>query len=178
LPIRGPSMRTRPSTRPMIMAYFSAAADDAAAAAMRSSGAYFVLSEKRDGMMYTPDMSRRARAVDLWATLLSLGKSGAAALVEHLCDMARLFARRLAAEGFAIPNDVVFNQVLAACPTPELTKATLAHLQESGECWCGGTIWNNAPPYGSASAPTSRRKRMSNDPYRHSSVRAKGTALE
>jgi len=112
---------------------------------MRASGAYFVLSERRDEMLYTPDMSRRARAVDLWATLLSLGRSGAAALVESLCEMALLFARRLVSEGFAVPNDVAFNQVLAACPTPQITTATLANLQASGECWCGGTTWNGAP---------------------------------
>jgi len=118
---------------------------EALTAAMRAAGAYFVFSEERDGMSYTPDMSRRARAVDLWATLLSLGRSGAAALVEGLCEMAGLFARRLTEEGFTIQNDVVFNQVLVTCASAELTKTTLALLQGSGECWCGGTTWNNAP---------------------------------
>jgi glutamate/tyrosine decarboxylase-like PLP-dependent enzyme len=115
------------------------------ASAMRASGAYFVLSEHRDEMLYTPDMSRRARAVDLWATLLSLGRSGAAALVEELHERALQFARRLTEEGFRVPNDVVFNQVLVACENPELTTATLARVQASGECWCGGTTWNGAP---------------------------------
>ncbi len=115
------------------------------AAAMRSAGAYIAFGEERDGMMYTPDMSRRARGIDLWAALLSLGRSGAAALVEELCGMAGLFARGLDREGFAVLNEVVFNQVLVACANPELTKATLAHLQASGECWCGGTAWKDAP---------------------------------
>jgi len=118
---------------------------EALAAAMRAAGAYFVFSTERDGMMYAPDMSRRARAVDLWAALLSLGRSGVAALVEELCSLAGLFGRRLAAEGFSIQNDVVFNQVLVTCATPDLTKATLALLQGSGECWCGATTWNNVP---------------------------------
>jgi glutamate/tyrosine decarboxylase-like PLP-dependent enzyme len=113
--------------------------------AMRSSGAYFVFGQERDPMLYTPDMSRRARGVDLWAALLSLGKSGAAALVEGLCDMASLFGKLFAREGFTVLNDVVFNQVLVACQTPELTKATLENVQASGECWCGGTSWNDAP---------------------------------
>jgi glutamate/tyrosine decarboxylase-like PLP-dependent enzyme len=112
---------------------------------MRVTGAYLVFGEQRDGMMYSPDMSRRARAVDLWATLLSLGRSGAAALVEGLCELAGLFAHRLSKEGFAIQNDVVFNQVLVTCATHELTTATLSNLQGSGECWCGGTTWNNSP---------------------------------
>jgi len=118
---------------------------EALTAAMRSSGAYFVFGKERDPMLYTPDMSRRARGVDLWAVLLSLGKNGAAALVEGLCEMAALFGRRLAAEGFAVLTDVVFNQVLLSCGSPQLTKATLANVQDSGECWCGGTSWNNAP---------------------------------
>jgi glutamate/tyrosine decarboxylase-like PLP-dependent enzyme len=118
---------------------------EALAAAMRATGAYLVFSDERDGMVYSPDMSRRNRAVDVWAALLSLGRSGAAALVEELCGMAALFACRLAAEGFSIQNDVVFNQVLVTCSTPELTSRTLRNIQESGECWCGGTTWNGNP---------------------------------
>jgi len=118
---------------------------EALTAAMRSTGAYFVFGHERDPMLYTPDMSRRARGVDLWAALLSLGKSGAAALVEGLCDMASLFGKLLAKEGFTVLNEVVFNQVLVACQTPGLTKATLENVQASGECWCGGTSWNDAP---------------------------------
>jgi glutamate/tyrosine decarboxylase-like PLP-dependent enzyme len=113
--------------------------------AMRSSGAYFAFGTDRDGMLYVPDMSRRARSIDLWAALLSLGRQGAAALVEELCGMAELFARLLAGEGFTVLNDVVFNQVLLECATPELTTATLSALQASGECWCGGTTWNGLP---------------------------------
>jgi glutamate/tyrosine decarboxylase-like PLP-dependent enzyme len=118
---------------------------EALTSAMRSAGAYFVFGQERDPMLYTPDMSRRARGVDLWAALLSLGKSGAAALVEGLSDEARLFAKRLSEEGFSVLNDVVFNQVLVSCGTPDLTKATLENVQASGECWCGGTSWNDAP---------------------------------
>ncbi|MGA2639369.1 MAG: pyridoxal-dependent decarboxylase [Spirochaetia bacterium] len=118
---------------------------EALAAAMRVTGAYLSFSEDRDGMMYTPDMSRRARGIDLWATLLSLGRSGAAELVEGLCGLADLFARLMAREGFVIQNEVVFNQVLVTCATPELTTRTLTHMQASGECWCGGTTWNNDP---------------------------------
>lgn len=113
----------------------------ATVAAMQNLGAYIVYSEKRDGMLYTPEMSRRSRAVELWATLRSLGRSGAAELVEGLCRHAADAARQLRAAGFRILNEVVFNQVLVACDTPEATLATLARLQASGECWCGGTTW-------------------------------------
>jgi glutamate/tyrosine decarboxylase-like PLP-dependent enzyme len=118
---------------------------DALAGAMRASGAYVSYGERRDPMLFVPDMSRRARSVDLWATLMSLGRTGAAALVEELHAMAALFGGLLAREGFTVLNDIVFNQVLVRCGSPALTQATLAAVQASGECWCGGTTWNGAP---------------------------------
>ncbi|MBN2396757.1 MAG: aspartate aminotransferase family protein [Deltaproteobacteria bacterium] len=113
--------------------------------AMQAAGSYIQYSRERDGMLYTPEMSRRARAVELWATLKSLGKTGVEELVDGLCERAAQFAVELRAEGFHILNDVVFNQVLVACDTQEETQATLAGIQESGECWCGGTVWNGRP---------------------------------
>ena len=118
---------------------------EALLAAMQASDSYIQYSGKRDGMMYTPEMSRRARAVELWATLKFLGKSGVEELVDGLCDRAWQFAERLDAEGFRILNDVVFNQVLVSCGTPEETEATLEIIQQSGECWCGGAVWNGKP---------------------------------
>jgi glutamate/tyrosine decarboxylase-like PLP-dependent enzyme len=113
----------------------------ATVAAMQNLGAYIVYSDKRDSMLYTPEMSRRSRAIELWATLRSLGRSGAAELVEELCRHARDAAGQLRVAGFRILNEVVFNQVLVACDGPEATQATLERLQASGECWCGGTAW-------------------------------------
>ena len=118
---------------------------NALTSAMQASGSYLQYSEHRDNMMYTPEMSRRARAVELWATIRFLGRSGIAELVDGLCDRAQQFAEQLAANGFQIGNDVVFNQVLVACATPEQTKATLARIQASGECWCGQTTWQDKP---------------------------------
>ena len=112
---------------------------------MQAKGSYIQYSQKRDGMLYTPEMSRRARAVELWATLKSLGKNGIAKLVDELCDHALQFARQLREQKFNILNDVVFNQVLISCDTPEQTNATLANIQESGECWCGGAVWGGEP---------------------------------
>ncbi|MFA6506101.1 MAG: aminotransferase class V-fold PLP-dependent enzyme [Treponemataceae bacterium] len=110
---------------------------------MRMSGSYIAYSENRDGMIYTPDMSRRARSVELWATLKALGRSGVGALVDQLCDNALRFADGLRAAGFIVLNDVVFNQVLISCGSSELTRATLKGVQDSGEAWCGGATWNN-----------------------------------
>jgi glutamate/tyrosine decarboxylase-like PLP-dependent enzyme len=118
---------------------------DSLAASMQATGAYIHYSRNRDSMLYTPDMSRRARAVELWAALRFMGRSGVAELVDGLCERATQFAELLASRGFQILNDVVFNQVLAACDTPAETEATLAGVQASGECWCGGTIWQGQP---------------------------------
>ena len=93
-------------------------------------------------MLYTPEMSRRARSVELWATLKTMGSNGVDQLVDHLCQRARQFSNSLQQNGFEILNDVVFNQVLVACGNDELTQQTLLNVQQSGECWCGGAIWN------------------------------------
>ncbi len=113
--------------------------------AMQASASYLAYSDQRDGMLYAPDMSRRARVVELWATLKYLGKQGVQDLVDRLCGHASRFAGLLDDQGFRILNDVVFNQVLVACDTPEHTQATLANIQKSGECWCGGAVWNGEP---------------------------------
>jgi glutamate/tyrosine decarboxylase-like PLP-dependent enzyme len=115
------------------------------ASAMQASGAYIQYSEKRDGMLYTPQMSRRARAVELWAALKSLGRNGIEELVDRLCDNALQFAEQLHEQKFNILNDVVFNQILVLCDTHEQTHATLKNIQDSGECWCGGSVWNGEP---------------------------------
>jgi len=113
--------------------------------AMQATGSYIQYGQRRDGMLTTPDMSRRARAVTLWATLKALGRGGVGEMVDTLCARAVQFAERLSAEKFRVLNDVVFNQVLVACDTPDETRATLEAIQRSGECWCGPTVWNNAP---------------------------------
>ena len=113
--------------------------------AMQATGSYLLYSEQRDGMLYTPEMSRRARSIELWATLKGFGKSGVGELVDTLCEHARYFANGLSEQGFRVLNDVVFNQVLVSCDSPEETKATLAHLQQNGVCWCGGAVWKAEP---------------------------------
>ena len=118
---------------------------DSLVSAMQASGDYIQYSDQRDGMLYTPEMSRRARSIELWATLKALGRNGIDSMVTRLCQNATMFAEELAAQGFHILNDVVFNQVLVACQTSELTLATLKQIQQDGECWCGGSRWQGEP---------------------------------
>lgn len=118
---------------------------DALTSALHMTGSYIVYSPQRDNMLYTPDMSRRGRAVELWATLKALGRHGVAELVEDLHQKARFFAASLQAEGFHVLNQVVFNQVLVSCGSEAETAATLKAVQGSGEMWCGGATWAGAP---------------------------------
>ena len=114
---------------------------DALVSALQASDAYIPSGGGRDGMLYSLDMSRRARGIELWAALKSLGRHGIDQLVAQLCQRARQFAAELEAHGFRILNDVVFNQVLVACETETLTQKTLERIQAGGECWCGGSQW-------------------------------------
>lgn len=115
---------------------------DALVQALQASGSYIEYSSNRDGMLYTPEMSRRARAIELWAALKYLGKAGVDELVVGLHERAVQIRNELQTEDFQILNEVVFNQVLVACDTDEITKRTIHHIQQSGECWVGGARWN------------------------------------
>lgn len=114
---------------------------DALVNALHAAGAYITYSEQRDGMLHTPEMSRRSRIFELWAALKYLGKAGIDDLVHGLHLRARQFASELEQQGFEILNDVVFNQVLVACDNDAETTETIRLVQQSGECWVGGTSW-------------------------------------
>jgi glutamate/tyrosine decarboxylase-like PLP-dependent enzyme len=114
---------------------------DALVAALQASGSYIAYSEARDGMLYTPEMSRRSRVIELWAALKGLGRSGLGDLVDQLHARALQMADELGAAGFRILNEVVFNQLLIACDDDALTQATMEGVQRSGECWAGGATW-------------------------------------
>ena len=114
---------------------------EALARAMSMSGAYLLPSTHRDAMNYTPDSSRRARAIEIWAALKSLGRVGLAQLVEGNCRQARQMAAELQREGVEVLNDVVLNQVVVAFGDDERTRRVTLLIQDTGTCWCGGTFW-------------------------------------
>jgi glutamate/tyrosine decarboxylase-like PLP-dependent enzyme len=116
---------------------------DAAAlrAAMSIQAAYLSLGKHREPTDYNPELSRRARGVELWAGLRSLGRAGMAEIVERTSGHARRFAEGLRAAGYRVLNDVVINQVLVDFGSPEKTLRTIARIQAEGTCWCGSTVW-------------------------------------
>jgi glutamate/tyrosine decarboxylase-like PLP-dependent enzyme len=115
---------------------------DALRGATAVTAAYLVQGTERDPSDYVPELSRRARGVDVWAALASLGRSGVAELIERNCRQAERFAAGLRDAGYEILSDVVLNQVLVSFGDDETTRRVIAGIQADGTCWCGGTVWH------------------------------------
>jgi glutamate/tyrosine decarboxylase-like PLP-dependent enzyme len=105
------------------------------------SAAYLTSGEGREPWHYVPESSRRARGVELWAAIRSLGRSGLREMIERNCRQATAFADRLRGAGFSILNEVVLNQVLVSFGSAEETRRVIREIQKDGTCWCGGTEW-------------------------------------
>jgi len=115
---------------------------DALRAAMAITADYLPTeTTQRNPSDYTPELSRRARGIEVWAVLRSLGREGLIELFERNCRQARRFADAFAAAGCQILNDVVLNQVLVSFGDPATTLRVIAAVQADGTCWCGGTVW-------------------------------------
>jgi glutamate/tyrosine decarboxylase-like PLP-dependent enzyme len=112
-------------------------------AAMAITAEYLPTGQsRRNPSDFTPELSRRARGVDVWAAMRSLGRSGLVEMFERSCRQARRFAAALSAAGHEILNDVVLNQVLVSFGPPEVTEQVIADLQADGTCWCGSSRWH------------------------------------
>jgi glutamate/tyrosine decarboxylase-like PLP-dependent enzyme len=110
-------------------------------ASMGITAAYLEPGSRREPMHHTPEASRRARGVELWAALKSLGRSGLCSLIERTCAHAQAFAQGLREAHFEVLNDVAINQLLVSFGAPEVTREVIRRVQEDGTCWCGGTVW-------------------------------------
>jgi glutamate/tyrosine decarboxylase-like PLP-dependent enzyme len=108
-------------------------------AAMSMTGNYLDLSGERVPFQYTPELSRRARAIEIWAGMKSLGRNGISQLIEQTCAHASKFAIELQNAGYEILNDVVINQVLVSFGDDELTRKIVEEIQKDGTCWMGLT---------------------------------------
>jgi glutamate/tyrosine decarboxylase-like PLP-dependent enzyme len=124
-----------------------AAVADASAqrAAMTSTSAYIPSHDDDEpwGFDWSPEFSRRARGLPVYAALRSLGRNGLAALIDGCCDHARRMATRLSAEdGVEVLNDVVLNQVLVRfSDDDEVTNAVIDRVQQDGTCWLSGSTF-------------------------------------
>jgi glutamate/tyrosine decarboxylase-like PLP-dependent enzyme len=110
-------------------------------AAMTMTAAYLEAGALREPMHHTPEASRRARGVELWAALKSMGRDGLRQLIERTCAHAKTFADGFRSAGYEVLNDVVINQVLVSFGSADVTQKVIRAVQEDGTCWCGGTVW-------------------------------------
>lgn len=109
--------------------------------AMSLQADYLPDHEGREPFDFTPESSRRARGLEIWAAIRSLGRDGVEALVERNCLHAKRFAEGLHEAGYEILNDVALNQVLVAFGDDRTTSEVIQGLQRDGTCWCGITRW-------------------------------------
>lgn len=109
--------------------------------AMTLTAAYLPQGEHREPSQYTPELSRRARGVEIWAALKSLGRAGLAEMIERNCRSARWFADALQQGGCEILNEVILNQVLVSFGDAQRTMSVIERVQRDGTCWCGPTKW-------------------------------------
>jgi glutamate/tyrosine decarboxylase-like PLP-dependent enzyme len=70
--------------------------------ALSVSAAYLPDSTESEPYFYTPEMSRRARGIETWATLYALGRTGVVDLIDRCCHHAQLFASIMKGAGFRI----------------------------------------------------------------------------
>ena len=103
---------------------------------------YLPEGDCREPWKYTPEASRRARGIEIWAALRFLGRIGVADLIERTCDHATRFANGLQQAGYTVLNDVVLNQVLVSFGSDDKTRRVLAAVQDDGTCWCSTASWH------------------------------------
>ena len=111
--------------------------------AMSIHGDYLDQAGDRIPYHYTPELSRRARAIDIWAAIRTLGKNGIDELVTRTCVFAEYISHELQDAGFEVLNQVETNQVLVSFG--EDTDRIIKEIQSDGTCWCGGTVWKGRP---------------------------------
>jgi len=111
------------------------------AAMSTAAAAYLMAGDERVPYDYTPELSRRARGIEIWAALRSLGRAGLVNMIERTCQHATHFAEGFRAAGYEVLNNVELNQVLVSFGDAELTRRVIAAVQAEGSCWSGGTVW-------------------------------------
>jgi glutamate/tyrosine decarboxylase-like PLP-dependent enzyme len=112
------------------------------AASMSFDAAYLPTEgEAAEPFHLAPETSRRARGIEVWAALRSLGKSGVGQLVDRCCGYAMRFASALELAGYEVLNDVVLNQVVVSFGDEVRCARVIERIQRDGVCWCGPTRW-------------------------------------
>jgi len=125
-------------------------------AAFSASGPYLSGSAGWDADDFSPEMSRRFRALPAWCALKAFGRSGYQHLVDRCVDHARSLASWIdATDGFALlnreaflqaPFNVVCFRLEHADIAPEeldaLNRSAVTAIQKDGRVFITGTKWN------------------------------------
>ncbi len=118
--------------------------DPADAQAMFRPGGDYLVFTGWDPWDATPELSRRARGVPVWAALRSLGAAGVAELVERLCARAeRLAAGLRRIPGVTVINEVDYTQVLFRLDSDEQTQGLGAAILADGTAALTGARWRD-----------------------------------
>ena len=118
----------------------------------------------REPALVTPESSRRARGVEVWAALRSLGRRGLADMIERTCVHAGHFADGLRAAGYQILNDVIINQVLVSFGSAEINDRVIRGVQQDGTCGAAAPFGKVSRPCVSAFLPGQPRTKTSSGP--------------
>jgi aromatic-L-amino-acid decarboxylase len=115
-------------------------------ASMRMTASYLTEGgETRDPMDYTPEWSRRARALPTLAALLELGRDGLADLIERCCAHALAIHDGIVAlDGATSIARPVMNMGLIRFHDragANISDAVIAAINASGEAFFSGTTW-------------------------------------
>ncbi|WP_342000432.1 aminotransferase class V-fold PLP-dependent enzyme [Microbacterium sp. LWH7-1.2] len=119
--------------------------DEAAmTAALGAHAAYLpAMTGVADPYDHTPEMSRRARGVPVWAALRSLGRQGVVRLIDALTDAATALAAGFrTVPGLEVLNDVPFTQVCLAARDDASTAALGEWLRAEGTAWASSSTWH------------------------------------
>ena len=111
-------------------------------AAMGMQTDYLIHDEAGDPMNRVPELSRRGRAIPVWAALRASGRQGVAAMVERMCGHALTFADAVAGlPGAEVLNDVVFTQVCVSFGDDRRTRQVVERVLADGTAWMSGSRW-------------------------------------
>ncbi|MDG1859154.1 MAG: aminotransferase class V-fold PLP-dependent enzyme [Emcibacteraceae bacterium] len=113
------------------------------------SASYLTTDGERIPNNYTPELSRRARGVDVWAALKHLGRDGLGEMIDRCSDHALWFSKELENIGFTIMNDVVINQIVFCLNDndDERLDQIFKRVNASGKTWFGSTHWQGRTVY-------------------------------
>ncbi|MCB0909606.1 MAG: aspartate aminotransferase family protein [Nocardioidaceae bacterium] len=112
-------------------------------AAMGMHGDYLIHDPAGDPLDRVPEVSRRARALPVWAVLRSLGRRGVADLVDRLCASAAALAAGVATiDGAEIRHDVCFTQLCVSFGSDARTEAVVRAMLDDGTAWTTGSQWH------------------------------------